>query len=99
MTQFKNDAIGVSAPLDEAGYLTTASAESPLNMKRFICRVVDKIGCRVTDVSSLMAFVPSYSGLVNRKAYVGLEAELAALCHAGGQWVVFKEPAGEKWAQ
>jgi len=83
----QNDVIGATVTLDEAGYKIAASAGSPINMKRFICRVSSKIGCRVTDLSSLMAFVPYYSGAVSSQTYNRLETELATLCHTGGQWL------------
>jgi len=85
--QAQNDVIGATVTLDEAGYKIAASAGSPINMKRFICRVSSKIGCRVTDLSSLMAFVPYYSGAVSSQTYNRLETELATLCHTGGQWL------------
>lgn len=74
--------------MDEAGYLVAASADSPVNMKRFVCRVTEKIGCKVTELPALMAFVPYYSGLASHQSYAFLEAELITLCHAGGNWVV-----------
>jgi len=74
--------------LDEAGYKIAASADSPINMKRFVCRVVGKLECRVQDMASLMAFVPYYSGLISAQTYAHLESELSTLCHAGGKWVV-----------
>lgn len=74
--------------LDEAGYKISASANSPINMKRFVCRVVGKLECRVTDLASLMAFVPYYSGSITEQTYQHLESELTTLCHAGGKWVV-----------
>jgi hypothetical protein len=73
--------------LDEDGYRAAASAESPINMKRFVCRVVDKINCRVIDLPSLMAFVPYYNGLVSHQTYQFLENELTTICHTGGKWV------------
>jgi hypothetical protein len=87
-SQTENDVLGSSVSLDEAGYKIAAAADSPINMKRFICRVVDKIECRVTDYSALMAFVPYYSGLVSHQTYAHLQNELVTLCHTGGKWVV-----------
>jgi len=84
----ENDVIGNSVTLDEAGYKIASAADSPLNMKRFVCRVVGSIGCRVIDLSALMAFVPYYSGHVSHQTYKHLESELTTLCHAGGKWVV-----------
>lgn len=85
--EVENDEVGNSVTLDQAGYSVAASAESPINMKRFVCRVVDKIGCRVTDLPSLMAFVPYYNGLVSHQTYRFLENELITICHTGGKWV------------
>jgi len=84
----ENDALGATVTLDEAGYVIAAAAESPVNMKRFVCRTISKIGCRVSELSALMAFVPYYSGLVGHQTYGRLEAELTTLCHIGGKWVV-----------
>jgi len=83
----ENDVIGATVTLDEAGYKIAASADSPINMKRFICRVVAQLGCKVNDLSALMGFVPFYSGLASHQSYKRLESELATLCHAGGKWV------------
>lgn len=83
-----NDVIGTSVTLDEAGYRIAAAANSPINMKRFVCRVVSKIGCKVTDLPSLMGFVPYYSGLESHQTYKHLESELTTICHQGGKWVM-----------
>lgn len=83
----ENDAIGQAATLDEAGYQVTAAEDSPINMKRFICRVVDKIDCEVNDLPSLYGFVPHYSGTVSHQTYQHLEAELKIICHSGGKWI------------
>jgi len=93
----ENDLIGQSVTLDEPGYKIAAAAESPINMKRFICRTIQLIECKVTDVSALMAFVPYYSGLVSHQSYANLESELEVLCHAGGKWVkpVIKDSENE----
>lgn len=90
--EVEKDSIGNAATLDEVGYHITASAESPINMKRFVCRVVAKIGCKVTDQASLLGFVPFYSGIVAHQTYRNLEYELTTLCHAGGRWVQFRQP-------
>lgn len=84
----ENDIIGNSVTLDEAGYKIAAAADSPVNMKRYVCRVIGSIGCRAVDLSALMAFVPYYSGSVSHQTHRRLEAELTTLCHAGGKWVV-----------
>jgi len=85
----ENDIVGATVTLDEAGYKVAASGDhSPVNVKRFVCRVVRKIDCRITDLPSLMAFVPYYSGLASRQTYMHLESELTTLCHAGGKWIV-----------
>jgi len=86
----ENDLIGNSAPLDEAGYRITAAAESPINMKRFVCRVAAMLGCKVVDEAALYGFVPYYSGLVKTQTYSTLEFEVETLCHAGGKWVTVK---------
>lgn len=83
----ENDNIGNTVTLDEIGYQTAATADSPINMKRFICRVVSKIGCKVNDLSSLLAFVPYYSGVAGTQTYSRMETELITKCHAGGLWV------------
>jgi hypothetical protein len=87
----ENDEIGMSAPLNESGYKITASAESPVNIKRFICRVVDKIGCKIHDRNALMGFIPFYNGVSSHQTYKHLEYELTTICHAGGMWVVINE--------
>lgn len=83
----ENDVIGMSVTLDEAGYKVAAAADSPINMKRFICRVVGTLDCYVNDLPSLMAFVPYYSGMVSQQTYKKLVSELTTLCHTGGKWV------------
>lgn len=85
-SEIANDSIGYSATLDEAGYKLTVAHENPLNMKRFVCRVVAKIGCRVSSLASLMAFVP-YE-LASKTSYQHLQSELTVLCHARDAWVV-----------
>jgi hypothetical protein len=78
----------MEAPLDQEGYQICALDEhSPINMKRFICRVVDKIGCQVVDYAALIGFVPYYSGAVSEQSYGHLVGELQLLCHTGGKWV------------
>jgi hypothetical protein len=89
----ENDIIGNTVTLDEAGYKVTAAADSPINAKRFICRVVKKLECKVVDLAALMAFVPYYSGATSQQTYKKLESELETLCHAGGKWVVAKSEA------
>jgi len=86
----ENDLIGASVTLDDAGYKIAARADSPINMKRFICRVIDKMDCKVNDLQALMGFVPYYSGTDSTQSYARLESELATLCHAGGKWVETK---------
>jgi hypothetical protein len=86
--EHENDAIGNLATLDAEGYKIGVATDSAINMKRFVCRVAQKIDCRVTDYPSLMAFVPNYLGSVIHETYEHLEAELRALCHTGGKWVL-----------
>jgi len=83
----KNDAIGNSVTLDQVGFRITSASESPINMKRFVCRVTAKIGCKVTDGVALLGFVPYFSGLVAKQTYSNLESELNTLCRAEGKWV------------
>jgi hypothetical protein len=83
----ENDYLGLEATLDEEGYQLCTMADSPINMKRFICRVVHKIGCRVTSYAALVGFVPYYSGAVSEQTYAHLEDELKILCHGRGKWV------------
>jgi hypothetical protein len=80
--------VGLKVTLDNDGYKTVAALDSPLNMKRFICRVVDKINCVVNDEKSLMSFVP-YS-TASHEDYAGLETELGTICHGEGKWVIPK---------
>lgn len=83
----ENDHIGESAALDEMGYKIVAAQDSVVNMKRFICRVVDKLNCKVTDYDSLMKYAPNHSGLANRANYQHLMDELSILCNSGTSWV------------
>jgi hypothetical protein len=83
----ENDEVGATVTLDEEGYKVAAATEAPINMKRFVCRVVDQIGCRVNDYAALKAFVPYYSGLEGEQSYKVLKFELKMLCDAGGHWV------------
>lgn len=82
----ENDIIGNGVTLDEAGYKIVAAADSTVNMKRFVCRVVANIGCSVTDEPALMSFLPYYSG-TKRQTYKRLESEVTSLCRAGGRWL------------
>jgi hypothetical protein len=91
----ENDKIGMTVTLDEAGYQTAARQDSPINMKRFICRVVDSINCRVKNYADLMGFIPHYSGVAAHQTYAHLESELKILCHAGGKWIVVR--SGSDW--
>jgi len=86
MTEIDNDKIGNSATLDEAGYKLTVERESPVNMKRYICRVVAEIGCKVASLAPLLAFVP-YE-IASQTSYQHLQSELTVLCHARDAWVV-----------
>jgi hypothetical protein len=87
--EVENDLIGASVTLDEAGYKIAARADSAINMKRFVCRVIGKIGCKVNNdgFEALMGFVPYYSGVDTVQSYARLESELTTLCHVGGKWV------------
>jgi hypothetical protein len=91
----ENDIIGQAVTLDEAGYKVAAAADSPINMKRFVCRVVEQNNCKVLDLAALMAFVPYYSGAQSQQSYRKLEGEITTLCHAGGKWLAPKETS--KW--
>jgi len=84
----ENDVVGNHVTLDESGYKVLASLDSPVNTKRFVCRVVEHINCKVVDFAGLMGFVPYYSGVAAHQTYDHLESELKMLCHAGGKWVV-----------
>lgn len=90
----EKDKIGQLATLDEAGYKIAKTADCLVNMKRFVCRVIDKLNCRVVSSKSLMEFIPSYTGLVVKQNYTHLEAELNTICTAGGTWLIFDRPAG-----
>jgi len=83
-----NDSIGNTATLDQDGYRSVTSAESPEHMKRFICRVVANVGCRVTDVSALVTIVSYYMGAANDIRYESLATDLSDLCRAGDKFVV-----------
>jgi len=85
-TEPGSDEIGGTASLDEAGYKITTATDSHLNMKRFICRTVAKIGCKVADLAPLLAFVP-YE-LSTQMSYQHLQGELTVVCHSRGKWVV-----------
>jgi len=82
------DVVGNAVSLDEAGYTSLAALRSPSNTKRFICRVVQKITCKVTDEGSLDAFVPYYSSIDSHETYAHLEQQLVELCQAGDKWLV-----------
>jgi hypothetical protein len=56
-------------------------------MKRFICRTVESINCKVEDYMSLMGFVPYYSGAESHQSFERLKHELQVICHTGGKWV------------
>jgi len=86
----ENDVVGNYVTLDEEGYRVLAQLESPINTKRFICRVVDKIDCKVVDLPSLFGFVPYYRGVASHQTYRHLEEELTMICHLGGKWIVPK---------
>lgn len=87
-----DDTLGSNVSLDEVGFNTIATTGSTSDMKRFVCRVVAGMGCRVADPSGLTPFVPFYSSTVAipllrwpyRKTYATLESRLSALCVSGG---------------
>jgi len=81
--EVENDNIGMTATLDQDGYRRAAETDSPINMKRFICRTIAFLGCRATDMSALMGFVTTKPITFSR-----LEYELKTLCRTGGNWVV-----------
>lgn len=87
----ENDLIGNTVELSEAGYQSAVRTSSAINMKRFICRVADKLDCEIIDYASLMGFVPYYSGAVSNQTYDMLEHEIEILCHTGGKWVRVKQ--------
>lgn len=89
---------GNSVSLDEAGYQGIVQLESDPNMQRFICRVVDKIKCSVTDASSLAKFVPYYSSLTSHETYAHLQEELGAMCASkDNKWIMPRED--NKWVK
>jgi len=83
----EDDTLGSSVTLGEVGFKSVAETGSASDMKRFVCRVVEGIGCRVTDPSGLMNIVPGCSWHY-RKTYEDLESTLSSICRAGGNWVV-----------
>lgn len=85
----EDDLVGSSVTLDEVGYKIVATAGSTTDIKRFICRVVSSIACKVVDRSALMDFAPQYIGPVTEtKNYKHLKTELTSLCNGGGKWVI-----------
>lgn len=84
----EDDAIGYLTTLDEAGYKIAVAADSIINMKRFVCRVVDDMKCVVIDYNALMAYVPHHLGSVIHRSYSDLQTELATLCESADKWVV-----------
>lgn len=88
--QTLNDATGNRVTLDEVGFKIVAFANSPSNMKRFICRLVAGVGCRVMDLSALMAFASYYSRPVGetQQTFKQLETDLVTLCNAPGNWLL-----------
>jgi hypothetical protein len=86
--QSAEDVVGLSVLLDQTGYSTVVRMNSTANMKTFICRVVDDMGCQVTDSASLAGFVPYHSSVEHHETYQRLEHELSILCHTDGAWVV-----------
>jgi hypothetical protein len=82
----QKDSFGDTAALDEAGYQSVAKLSSPTNMKRFMCRVVEKIYCKVNNAESLAAFVPYYGSVAKGETYAHLEQELLEICQAQDKW-------------
>jgi hypothetical protein len=64
------------------------AADSPVHMKRFICRVIGSVGCRVTDLSALVAIVSYYTGAASELQYTTLQSDLTTLCQAGGKFAM-----------
>jgi hypothetical protein len=84
-----NDLVGNSVTLDEVGYKIVATAGNSTDIKRFVCRIVSSIECKVVDRSALMEFAPHYVGPVTEeKNYKHLKTELTSLCNGGAKWVV-----------
>jgi hypothetical protein len=83
-----NDAIGSSASLDEVGYKIVTSADSPVQMKRFICRVLGSVSCSATDLSALVAIVSYYVGAANEIGYSTFRSDLTTLCQGGDKFVM-----------
>jgi hypothetical protein len=85
--EYENDAIGNLATLDMAGYKIAAAADSVINMKRFVCRTLEKMQCAAFDFPSLMTFVTYYRESVSIESYDHLVTELTILCENGHKWV------------
>jgi len=79
---------GMSAPLNEEGYMGVAALRSAFQMKLFIRRIVSQIGGRVVSESGMDDVVPFYSGEKATQNYANLFAEVASTAQRPGAWIM-----------
>lgn len=91
----EDDSVGNSVALDAVGYEISATTGTSSDVKRFVCRIVSSMACKVTDLSALMDFVARYGQPEMRvtaqqttESYRALTAELLANCRTDGKWIV-----------
>lgn len=80
-------ASGTNAPLTHAGLGALVKLQNNTETERFVLRVVDDLGYKVTSQMSVMGLVPFYSGVKATKSFGALlqELDLAANPRNGNQ--------------
>jgi len=89
-------ASGTKAPLSHKGLETLVKLKNNTETERFVLRVIDDLGYKVTSQMSVMGLVPFYSGVKATKSFGALleELDLAANPLDGGKgWLAPKPGA------
>mmetsp|Transcript_156201 Transcript_156201/g.277110 ORF Transcript_156201/g.277110 Transcript_156201/m.277110 type:complete len:689 (+) Transcript_156201:62-2128(+) len=69
-----------NVPLDEQGYSALLELSNNCAMKQFMHRVVESVGCKVTDEAGMKGLVPYYSGTKGSASYEELAQDLTEKC-------------------
>jgi hypothetical protein len=79
-----------SASLDEVGYKDVVALRSNSEMKLYIRRVAENMGCQVVSETGLTSLAPFFSGEKKEQTFANLEAEVYKGCmgnDSGIQWL------------
>mmetsp|Transcript_72420 Transcript_72420/g.132586 ORF Transcript_72420/g.132586 Transcript_72420/m.132586 type:complete len:515 (-) Transcript_72420:150-1694(-) len=84
---------GLTAPLNQDGYLQVAELKSSSQMAVFIQRIINRLGFTVKNKYGLQGIVPWFNGENATQSYRALQREIQNTAMTPGQWVTADEPS------